>query len=137
MSNTEKIFLLSAPYDNPYQGTQPRWLFVCSAGLLRSPTGAWVGSQLGLNTRSCGVDPRALIPMSVNLISWAAKIVFVDRDSYLDALNTFTPVGYDDDIRARALIMDIPDSYNAFDPWLVEQFRKLIALHGDSTQTAT
>ena len=51
---TNKIFLLNAPYDNPYQGDRRRILFVCSAGLLRSPTGAHVGSVRGYNTRAAG-----------------------------------------------------------------------------------
>lgn len=45
---TDKIFQLTTPYDNPYQGKTPRWLFVCSAGLLRSPTGAAVAIKPGL-----------------------------------------------------------------------------------------
>ena len=35
-----EIFKTTAPYNNHSQGSAPRWLFVCSAGLLRSPTGA-------------------------------------------------------------------------------------------------
>ncbi len=34
-----EIFKTTAPYNNYSQGSAPRWLFVCSAGLLRSPTG--------------------------------------------------------------------------------------------------
>lgn len=48
MNKTQQIFNLTAPYDNPYQSNRTRILFVCSAGLLRSPTGAAVGSARGL-----------------------------------------------------------------------------------------
>ena len=64
------IFRTNAPYSNPYQGRAPRWLFVCSAGLLRSPTGAAMAIERGINARSCGSNFNyALIPCSANLIN--------------------------------------------------------------------
>ena len=74
-----EIFQTTTPYNNHSQGSAPRWLFVCSAGLLRSPTGAALAIRKGLNARSCGsaID-YALIPVSANLIMWAEKIVFID-----------------------------------------------------------
>ena len=43
---------------NPYQGTSKRVLCVCSAGLLRSPTIAWILSNppFNFNTRAAGVS---------------------------------------------------------------------------------
>jgi len=43
-----EIFKTTAPYNNYSQGSAPRWLFVCSAGLLRSPTGAALANESDL-----------------------------------------------------------------------------------------
>jgi predicted protein tyrosine phosphatase len=86
---TAAIFELECPYDNMYQGNASRYLFVCSAGLLRSPTAAKVAMELGYNARSCGSADYALIPISVNLIHWANKIFFVEEANYLQAEETF------------------------------------------------
>lgn len=120
---TNAIFSANAPFMNPYQGNKTRLLFVCSAGLLRSPTGAAVGVQRGYNTRSCGSHMQyALIPLSANLIEWAAKIIFVNEENFHKAMETFKGTGYDEDIDRKAIILDIPDSYEAFHPVLVQKF---------------
>jgi predicted protein tyrosine phosphatase len=120
---TPKIFLLNAPYANVYQSNRKRWLFVCSAGMLRSPTGAAVATAMGINARSCGSNTAyALIPLSVNLIMWADKIFFVHEENYMDAKLTFEDVGYWEDIEAKCVLMDIPDIYEAYDPKLVQIF---------------
>jgi predicted protein tyrosine phosphatase len=120
------IFKTNAPFSNQYQGNSPRWLFVCSAGLLRSPTGAAVAVKNGINARSAGSNPNyALIPVSANLINWAERIVFVNAANYLDSLDVF--VGMDDlcdQIRAKSYIMDIPDIYDYNDPHLVRMFEQ-------------
>ncbi len=117
MNNT--IFHTNAPYDNPYQGGKHRMLWVCSAGLLRSPTGAFVAAQRGYNTRACGSNQAyALINLSGNLIDWANTIVFVNEENLHQALETFKSTGYDEDIEAKAVVLDIPDRFEAFDPYL-------------------
>lgn len=109
---TQKIFQLSAPYSNQYQGTSPRVLFVCSAGILRSPTAAALMHTLkGWNTRSCGVESYALVPLSVNLILWANKIVFMEDEHLQKALRTFEAVDYESDIKERAIVLGISDDY--------------------------
>lgn len=126
---TAKIFALSAPYDNPYQSSRKRWLFVCSAGLLRSPTGAAVATDLGVNARSCGSSSYALIPLSVNLIMWAEKIFFVNKENYMEAMCNFEAVGYDTNIEEKSVVLDIPDIYHAFDPILVATFQEVLKEH--------
>jgi predicted protein tyrosine phosphatase len=122
---TSQIFNLSAPYDNPYQGSRRRILFVCSAGLLRSPTGASVGSVRGYNTRAAGSNQRyALVPLSVNLIEWAQTIVFVNQENLQQALETFDAVGYGDDLERKSVALDIPDRYPAFHPQLIDLFNE-------------
>lgn len=67
---------------NPYQGKYKRVLCVCSAGLLRSPTLAWVLSNepYNYNTRAAGLDVgHALIPVDDVLVEWADEIVCMDE----------------------------------------------------------
>ncbi len=119
---TSRIFALTAPYDNVYQSNRKRWLFVCSAGMLRAPTGAAVATARGINARSCGSNTNyALIPLSVNLIMWADKIFFVHEENYMDAKITFEDT-YWPDIEAKCVVMDIPDIYEAYDPKLLQIF---------------
>lgn len=130
MTYTEKIFELGCPFDNEYQGPAKRLLFVCSAGLLRSPTCADVGTSLGFNTRACGSHQEyALIPLSVNLIMWANKIIFVNEENEYRALEVFEPVGYAEGIKAKSIVWDIEDTFNRGDPKLVKYARdKLLSI---------
>lgn len=127
-SRNEAIFKTTAPYRNPYQGSAPRWLFVCSAGLLRSPTGAALAIRKGLNARSCGsVIDLALIPISANLIMWAEKIVFVCENNYFDALALFADHQMLHNLlTVRSLVLNIPDQFNYNDPELIIEFEKQI-----------
>ena len=118
------IFKLNAPYDNQFQGSRPRWLFVCSAGLLRSPTGAAEAVKKGINARSCGANLRyALVPISANLVAWAEKIVFVNPENYENALDVF--VGLDRFVNAveqKAIVLNIPDCFEYGSNRLIELF---------------
>jgi predicted protein tyrosine phosphatase len=123
-----EIFDTTAPYNNYHQGSAPRWLFVCSAGLLRSPTGAALAIRKGLNARSCGsaVD-YALIPISANLIMWAEKIVFVTEENYDESLELFKDKQMLHNLlTVRSLVLNIPDQYNFNDPELIIEFEKQI-----------
>jgi predicted protein tyrosine phosphatase len=124
-TKNEEIFALSCPYGNESQGIASRYLFVCSAGLLRSATASKVAIGLGYNARSCGTENYALIPLSVNLISWAQKIFFVNGENYTSALRTFRK---DAEsliiIERKAVIWNIPDYYNYNDSVLVDMITK-------------
>ena len=123
-----EIFKTTAPYSNHYQGSDPRWLFVCSAGLLRSPTGAALAIRKGINARACGsmVD-LALIPISANLIMWAQKIVFVSEENYHESLELFRDhQRLHNLITMRALVLDIPDMYEYNDHEIIIEFEKQI-----------
>lgn len=125
---TDKIFSLSSPFDNEYQGKAHRMLFVCSAGLLRSPTAAAVAIEMGYNARSCGSAEYALIPLSANLIEWAETIYFVNERNYLEALDVFRPLKeYAEMIQRKAVVWDIPDCYNYKSPNLVNKIKELLA----------
>jgi predicted protein tyrosine phosphatase len=127
-TKNDAIFKTTAPYKNPYQGSDPRWLFVCSAGLLRSPTGAALAIRKGLNARSCGSAlDYALIPISANLINWADKIVFVNENNYHDALEIFKDTGtLHYQLTTKSLVLDILDMYNYNEAELITEFEKQI-----------
>ena len=128
LTKNDQIFELSAPYANEFQGDAHRALFVCSAGLLRSATAASVASCLGMNSRSCGSEHYALIPISANLIAWAETIYFVNEYNYLSALDTF--VGMPElemMILSKSVIWDIEDVYNYRDPKLVQIITDLLS----------
>jgi predicted protein tyrosine phosphatase len=123
-----EIFKTTAPYNNYSQGSAPRWLFVCSAGLLRSPTGAALAIRKGLNARSCGsaID-YALIPISANLIMWADKIIFVNEENYHECLDLFKDYQMLHNILTlRSLVLDIPDIYNFNESDLIIEFERQI-----------
>ena len=119
-TKTQDILGLTAPYDNPWQGKELRLLFVCSVGMLRSPSFADVATSKGYNARSCGSDVRfALIPISANLVYWADKIVFINTENYRQAkVNLEEYAGL---IDKKAVVLDIEDDFERNDPWLVSK----------------
>lgn len=127
-TKTEQIFELTTPYDNKFQGPSKRYLFVCSAGILRSPTAAAVAIKEGYNARSCGSHHGfALIPISVNLVYWAHKIFFMNKENYDRALQNF----FGDNetlslIKEKAIIWSIEDDYNYMQSELVNIVEKLL-----------
>ena len=116
---TDKIFELSAPYDNPYQGKDHKALFVCSAGLLRSATMANYYAKHGWNTRAAGSAEYALVPVSINLLAWADQIYFVNRENYMEVRDTFADTEFADKIN-RGVVLNIPDQYEYNNPTLIK-----------------
>lgn len=105
---------------NGYQGKYKRVLCVCSAGLLRSPTTAYVLSQepYNYNTRAA-----ALIPVDSVLLEWADEIVCMEKDQAKKLRDVTTkPV----------VCINVPDIYPYRDPELV----KLIKTNYDSRSEA-
>lgn len=107
---------------NPYQGGYKRVLCVCSAGLLRSPTAAFVLSQnpFNFNTRAAGiVADYALIPVDGVLLEWADEIVCMTGDqAYKLAKLTKKPVinleiGDNFEYRDVRLVAMIKSKYDA------------------------
>lgn len=126
-TKTQQIFEATAPYNNACQGSYHRALFVCSAGMLRSATAAVVGDSLGMNTRACGSESYALIPLSANLILWADTIYFVNEYNYYGALQQFSEYAtLEADIRRKAVVWDIEDVYDYRDPELMQIITKLL-----------
>lgn len=105
---------------NPYQGTEKRVLCLCSAGLLRSPTAAFVlQHKFGYNTRAAGVTDYSLIPVSQALLKWADEIVCVNQETY-DILSDDIKRDEKFSINRSMIVLDIPDVYPRMDYELQE-----------------
>lgn len=103
--------------DNPHQGSYKRVLCVCSAGLLRSPTAAEaIRDRFGHNTRACGTEDYALIPISAVLLHWADEIVCMDerQEARIRDMGSQRPI----------INLGIPDSYEFRNPELIELIEK-------------
>ena len=97
---------------NPYQGEMKHVLCVCSAGLLRSPTIAYVLSNHGYNTRAVGVHDYALIPIDSVLIEWADIVIAANEDVAEILEESWGIDGVID--------LGIPDYYGTRDPVLIK-----------------
>ena len=104
---------------NRFQGDRKKVLCVCSAGLLRSPTLAWILSNepFGYNTRAVGTSSEyALIPLDDVHLHWADTVVFVDEANYRMAQ-------YEHKEQLENMechVLQIPDQYPFRDERLVE-----------------
>ena len=110
---------------NRYQGEYKRVLCVCSAGLLRSPTAAFVLSQepYNFNTRAAGLTPEfALVPVDRVLLEWADEIVVMSAQQA-------------EQIRAmledekQIVVLGIPDNFRYRDPELIRLIRESYDKH--------
>ncbi len=117
ISYTEAIFNSKSPYQNAYQGPDKRVLFVCSAGILRSATGARIYANK-YNTRSAGSASYALIPVTTELLLWAQEVVFVNEENYYVVKDKFDLAEFPCTIK----VLDIPDQYEHMHPELIKHF---------------
>lgn len=116
-------------FNSRYQGLYHRALFVCSLGIARSPTSASLAAAMNWNTRSCGTEHNALIPLSHNLIQWANIIYFVNEYNYTSALQTFRHEEYLYQlIKEKAEVWDIPDEYHYMDTELVKIIQEYLSI---------
>lgn len=124
-TKTQDILGLTTPYNNPWQGKELRLLFVCSVGMLRSPTFADVAAGKGYNARSCGSDTHfALIPISANLVYWADMIVFINYENYVEAKTNLEE--YSNLISKKAIVLNITDDFERNDTWLISEASDVI-----------
>jgi predicted protein tyrosine phosphatase len=104
---------------NPHQGNAKKVLCVCSAGLLRSPTLAWILSNepFNYNTRAVGTaSDYALIVLDDVQLQWADAVVFVDKDNH--AMARYEHAELIDNMEHH--VLKIPDKYEFRHPKLVE-----------------
>lgn len=125
MSATNEM-MRSATALNHYQGDFPRVLCVCSGGLLRSPTLAWVLSNApyNCNTRAAGSHHEyALVPVDQVLLNWARYVVFVNTENLDRTLEMKLRVPN------SRFVLDIPDRYAFRDTKLIEAMRAALKAH--------
>lgn len=113
-TRTSSILQLTSPVHNQYQGTSERLLFVCSVGMLRSPTAAKIAVLRGYNARSCGSDVHAaLIPVSLNLLAWADRVYFMQQGNYEQTKQVFKDsIEGLACIEAKKTVWNIQDDYD-------------------------
>ena len=116
----------SSPMKRKGEGNFKRVLCVCSAGILRSATIAWVLSNepYRCNTRAVGLGDYALIRVTPQLLQWADEIVCADEEQF-DALTRMT--------NKPVHCLHIPDEYDFRSPELVSAIDaalKLLPIRG-------
>lgn len=112
---------------NPYQGKDKKVLFVCSMGILRSATGSRIYGHK-YNTRSAGSHPEALTVLTNLQLMWADEIVFVNKENYDQASETFDLGMYD----AKIKILHIPDNYEHMHPEIIKAYNEQYEPVGNS-----
>jgi len=98
----------------------PRTLTVCSAGMLRSPSIAWVlgNAPYNRNTRAAGVAQEyALVPVDEVLLEWADEIVCAEEEHKNEIKQMLKEFEVEEDKPVYAL--NIPDSFKYRDVKLI------------------
>jgi predicted protein tyrosine phosphatase len=98
-------------------------LAVCSAGLIRSPTIAWVLSQkpYNHNCRAAGLESSyALIKVDNVLLQWADEIVCADTEHYDEIQYKLKEI----DKHMTLINLELPDQYGYRDPKLVKLIKQ-------------
>jgi len=108
---------------NRHQGTYKKVLAVCSAGLLRSPTIAWVLGQkpYDYNCRAAGTDHSyALVKADDVLLQWADEIVCADFEHFFFVKDRLDLIG----LEKKVLNLELPDMYEYRNPKLVKLIKQ-------------
>lgn len=106
---------------NGYQGKARRVLCVCSAGVLRSPTAAYVlNREYGHNTRAVGLEQDyALIPVSEALLVWADEVVTMSAQQRKEVIELIDLLPVDHQaLKGRIQSLGIDDDYDYGDKTL-------------------
>ena len=101
---------------NPYQGDFKKVLCVCSAGLLRSPTAAWVLSNapFNFNTRAVGANPEyAMVLLDAVNVCWADEVVVMDNGQKNQVQALLDEYGWDKPVH----VLDVPDQHKRYTFW--------------------
>lgn len=104
---------------NPGQGSHKKVVCCCTAGLLRSPTAAYVlgNAPYNYNTRACGLEESfALVPLDKALAYWADEIVVMTKQHKAVARMYLEEWGLERPI----ICLNISDDYGFKDPDLVQ-----------------
>jgi predicted protein tyrosine phosphatase len=100
-------------------------LFVCSRNKLRSPTAEHVFSEdAGIETDSAGTDNDADVPLTPELIEWA-DVVFAMESMHAAQIRR----RYAKHLKARLVVLGIPDRFAYMDEELVRLLRNKVGPH--------
>jgi predicted protein tyrosine phosphatase len=108
---------------NRHQGGYKKVLTVCSAGMLRSPTIAWVLGQdpYGYNCRPAGyVQEYALVKVDDVLLTWADEVVCADLEHLYYVKDRLKDL----DLDKPLVNLNLPDIYEYRDPELVKLIKE-------------
>ncbi len=114
--------------NNEFQGHFHRVLCVCSVGMLRSPTLAWLlsGDPWNYNTRSCGIEVNhAVIILDQVLLTWADVVICMER-RHVHEVEQMLAKMKKKGRPANPLVLNfnIPDDYCFRDPRLIARLRE-------------
>jgi len=103
-----------------------RVLFVCHYNRKRSATAERIfGKKAGLEVRSAGTSPDALVRVNQRMLEWAELIFIMDGDQSRDLARMFpAPPALE-----RLVCLEIPDRYDFLDPELVSLLHARTAAH--------
>lgn len=103
-----------------------RVLFVCTQNRLRSPTAEQVfATWPGVETASAGVDPRADVPVTPELLAWADTIFVMER-AHRNKLSK----RFGRHLKSQRLIcLNIPDEYDYMDERLILLLKRVVPPH--------
>jgi len=124
---------------NDAQGNFKRVLCVCSAGLLRSPTVAWVLSNepFNFNTRAAGSSVSfALVPGDEVMLHWADVVVFVNKENEEEVQFRFKDKDFLFDNK-HLITLNIPDNFQFRDPKLVEIIKEQLIKAAEEVEKQT
>lgn len=95
-----------------------RALCVCSAGMLRSATLAWILSNdpYNFNVRAAGTEDFALVPVDKVLLEWADMVFFAEQKHKAKVFEKFGR------LEKPWYVMSVPDDFEFRDPELVKMF---------------
>ena len=105
--------------NNPFQKNYPKWLFICSAGMLRSATAAHLFASKGINTRCAGTEEYAIQPIHENTLLWADKIFVMEHQHAIVLNKRFLPQK-----DKPYIILNIEDKYDYRSPELIKLLEK-------------
>jgi len=99
-------------------------LFVCTHNISRSYTAEYLFRESAAHeVRSAGTSENARIPVSPELIEWAARIFVMEEDHVIFLRERFGEV-----LGEKAIVcLDIPDIYLPLEPELIAVLRERLA----------
>ena len=109
----QQVLVAPPKYSIPDEGDFRRWLFVGEEGRVRSATAQVLASRININARAVGSNiGKALQIISLPLIYWAERIIFMDDQAYQQAQDLLASNNLDKaTMVAKATILSIPKTW--------------------------